>query len=330
MTTLQERYKKTALRGLWEPPAGCHTHAGKHLREDAVFPDVPPPEIGAVLSASTTVSRRSWRPGFLTRLLLGVIAGSALATLVWLYADSMEDDRDLIRVQIRLFGMFFGFVLAALVTVFLDREDTCTFVGTDGFVETRFKGSLMTPRRRVIRFDRVAGVRTRFEKRAMGAGTAYDYEWVGLDGGPLFLMHGTYRLAAFSGELQFASAAERAWGEWFSSRWETLLEKFGAIHFDSAPGEWIRIKRGSLEYQLRPDQPSKRLNRAELKEVSLQEGWFRFKRSDAGPVIGSFEIELNYGELLNARAFALALDRYLGFAFAPAVLDKGRVSLMPL
>jgi hypothetical protein len=120
----------------WQPPAGLRNHAGDPLGGNDDFFAAPPPEIGEILSAYTSLrrDRRPMAPG--TRLGLAVAVGAAGMVVGLLIALNFQDAFWQLFWPVLLAGL--GLLITLAATRF---RHTCTFVGRAGIASFRCRGS---------------------------------------------------------------------------------------------------------------------------------------------------------------------------------------------
>jgi len=297
----------------WEPPAGMLTHADVPIAPELDFFAPPPPEIGEVLNAFSSL-KRGRRP--LSAAAKGAILFlPGIVTLAALSYTKAVDDIWQVVIFIVLFVIGWFFTRFA---------HTCTYVGKDGVARIRCKRDRENiTQQEVFRFRDATELRTsqtRHYHNGAYTGTGYDFAWTDDQDRRVFRCNGTYR-----GEkkppkptdaFHFAEAAEVAWSIHLLDRAQEQLEQAGAIVFRLGGTDWVAVGPGFLELNLKGER--RRCESAEIGGFSINGGTFKLKRTDAqeGWFRSTGVFQFPYATMANARVFLLAIDRLLGHRFS--------------
>lgn len=305
-----------------EPPAvdvagEITDHRGEPRRPDRELFGMPPPEIGRVLSAESTLPPGKDALPLPVRLLIVLLAGAAVYGAVWYLTQGMRPtDRETLRLLLGGGGAVAAAVLAGYLSGFRHR---CTYVGTDGVAQFELRGGRdRQPSARVLRFADAAEVRasqTRQFVNGIYTGTEYDYRWTDASGRDLLRLKGTHRgkngPPKAGSAFHFASAAEVAWSIHYLDRAQEQLEREGSIAFRVDKRRVVRVGPGFMEFHF-GDEPV-RVTVEEIANVTLGDGLFSFVHKDARWYRSAGKYRFQYGQMANGKVFFLALDKLTGY-----------------
>ena len=298
---------------------GIPNHTGEPRAKPADFFAPPPPEIGQVLTAESSLAPgRRAMPLWLRLAIAGIIAAGLWGGTTWLLQGSREYG------QMAPVIAFFWAAIVAGVFLYLTRfSQTCTYVGKDGASRFRLRGSRSaTAKETTLLFAHAAELRAsqvRQHYNGVYVGTNYDYRWSDAAGRLLYRLNGTYRagrkkLPKQGSAYNFALAAEMAWSNHFLTRAQAHLESEGSIPFRIDAHKVVRVGPGFLEFHF-GDQPQ-RVTKEEIASVSLGNGQFSFKHKDARWFSRAGKYSFAYGRMANGRVFMLALDKLMGYRWS--------------
>ena len=293
----------------WVPPPTMLTHADVPVGTEMDFFAPPPPEIGEVLNAYSSL-KRGQRP--LSAAAKGAIMfGPGVVALAVLWYTHAVDDIWQVVIFVALF------VVGWFVTRF---SHTCTYVGKEGVARFRCKKDRENiTQQEVFLFRDAAELRTsqtRHYHNGGYTGTNYDFTWTDDEGRKVFRCQGTYhgekKPPKPTDPFHFAQAAEAAWSVHLLDRVQEQLDSAGAIVFRLGGSDWVAVGPGFLELNLKGER--RRCESAEIGGVSIHDGTFKVKRTDAreGWFRSTGVFQFPYGTMANARVFLLAVDRLLG------------------
>lgn len=276
----------------------------------------PPPDIGPLRSADSTL-RKGNRP---KPMVVRVLMGAAFAVVVVLLFSWMAMHFDPSEQQ----GMrILGYALAAVAfysQVHATRfKAVCTYVGELGAARSTIRGSLeAAPATEVLLFANAAELfakQTRHFVNGIYSGTTYDYRWVDSTGKLLYRDKGQYkekRKGVKSGDLwHFACAAERSWTERCFLLSQKQIAAEGSIPFRVDTNRSLRVGPSFVEFHF-DDQPV-RVARDDIASVSLKKRRFSFQHKDAKMFSRVGRYSFAYEKIANAQLFLFTLDRIFGW-----------------
>lgn len=303
----------------WRPEPDVTNHAGEPLGEGLHYFAPPPGEIGAVISAHSTLTagQRPWSlpMRFAIAAMPTVVAGAAVAWVQSHYFHLMDEPlRTLIAVGVGVFV----FAIIWWVTRF---RHTCSYVADLGIARFTAKGDLhRAPQAEILVFADASDLRTEQTRQyynGVYTGTTYAYTWTNSQGEKLLKISGTYQskkgMPKAKSPFHFAQAAEAAWNAHLANRLENELAQQGYVQFALNKNESVRVAPGYLEFV--NDKLSERLNVEDIKEFSFGSGVFHIQHKDAKRFGRKGKHSFDYGKLSNARMFLVALNTVLGLGF---------------
>ncbi|HEU5116136.1 MAG TPA: hypothetical protein VFT74_05605 [Isosphaeraceae bacterium] len=295
----------------WSPSPDVHNHDGGPLFEDRVFFAPPPPEIGEVVTASSTLPVGKKPMSTVNRFLLAGFAGSLVA--VGLNLAGLETALQVLA----------GLVVLPVVFWFTRFKHTLRYVGKNGVAILTAKSRPdRIDRTEVFLFSKASELRTGQTRQYVNgvySGTSYAFTWTDPAGKKAFKLSGTYR-----GEknppkpkdpFHFAESAEMAWSFHLLDQAEQELKQNGSIRFRLSGKDWVSVGPGFLEFARKGVE--ERWEREEIGGISIGDGVFKVKRTDAqeGWFSSKGVIQFTYASMSNAKLFLIALSRILGYTF---------------
>lgn len=299
-------------QGPWRHPDGVLDLMGQPLPADRFFFVPPPPEIGPVTSAWSTVREGSPpRPWWLkAALVLGIAIGAGYAAHLALGNQrGRQADQEL--------GAMAGIIAVALVGLFfaVRQRNRCTYVGAEGIARFRWGKR----RGEVLRFpdaDHLITSQTRHYTNGVYTGTSYHFAWFGPDGRRLMRVNGTYYdrkgKAKPNSDYNFALTSELAWSNHYVDRAVAQLNHRGFAQFNTnRKGHAIRVLPGAIEFIVKGE--TVRLTPAEIKKLELSSGHLVAHHKDAKWYSGNGKFSFPYGGIANARVMLLLLEKLVGY-----------------
>lgn len=302
----------------WAPPDGVLRHAGGPIEASSDFFVEPPPEIGELLSAETSlkVGAKPWKIGARVAI-AGLIAwGGYMAAQAVNFGNRPDDE----------FGIKVAIVIAALVGsllawYFTRFAHTCSFVGKQGIARIRCKGSrsrLSPPE--VFLFEDAAELRTsqtRHYHNGIYTGTAYAFTWTNEEGRKAFKLSGTYRgenkPPKAKDPFHFATMAEGAWSSYLFNQVIETLKSTGTVRFNLTGKHFVAIGPGLLDVFTTGSEPV-RLTADEIGGMQIDSGQVKIKRIDAqeGWFSSTGVYKFSYESMANSRLFLLLYNHLIG------------------
>lgn len=303
----------------WNPPDGLMTHADMPIAADMDFFISPPEEVGEVLSAFSTLSRKKEPMGATTRLIIGMVVAFVCWLGLWLII-SMSNPLD--GGMGHVVGGIVGLIGFAITYAFTGFKHTCTFVGKKGIARYTIKGSREAdPTEELLEFDQATDLftgQTRHYTNGVYSGTHYNFRWDGGDGRKLLNLNGTFHSEAGNPKptdpFHFAQSGEIAWSIYLLDQLQSELEKHESVEFKVNRSDAVRVGIGFMEFCFGGKE--QRVEGEDLKHISIAGGTFSFKTADAGGWFSSKgKFSFSYANMANARCFLLVLNNLLGVSF---------------
>lgn len=315
---------KTPYQTVWTPPAQIRDHNGVLLHPDTFFFASPPPEIGAVISASGAgiteeLNRWSRTPILQTLLEFVVIMCSswsgffAILFSLFIFAilslSAIGSGFIVGIIILNFFGIgsiwgsiwaWLGGGLAAVliawryITGFLPPRSECSFVGELGIAhywQTRkgIKG-------KVLRFSETTGLRkriTQIYRNGLYHRTSFEYSWNNqpfLSDQPTmkqrFSISGAAPDILVNDAYLFAQAAERVWTAIRLQRAQSELAQVGVARFSTVKDIDLEVGSGFINVVFRNREPG-RIEAQEL-ELTTGNGDLALRRKTDGLSSGRF------------------------------------------
>jgi hypothetical protein len=298
---------------------GIPGHNGEPRPKPADFFAPPPPELGQILSAESTLpAGKREIPLWLRLAIAGVIAAVVWGGVAWAMGI-LPQWRELAPTIAVLAALIVG----GLVLYFIRFSHTCTYVGRNGAARFRLRGSRSKAAKEyTLLFSQAAELRAsqvRQHYNGVYVGTNYDYRWTDPAGRLLYRLNGSYRARKKkrpkpTSGYNFALASELAWSSHYLARAQAQLEAEGSIPFRIDNRRVVRVGQGFLEFHF-GDQPE-RVTREDIASVSLGNGQFSFKHKDARWFSRAGKYSFGYGRMANGRVFLLALEKLMGYRWS--------------
>ena len=302
-------------------PQTLPDHSGQRRAHAQEFFAPPPPQIGTVSSAESTLNQGKRPMPLIVRLLLAAVAAALVLGAFYALASLIERRRD--REPVVMLGYIVAGI-ALIVTVWLTRfKAYCTYVGDRGVVRyTLTRSRDAAPAIELLKFeetDEVYASQTRQYVNGVYTGTSYDYRWTDKGGRQLLRLKGQHRgknAAPKPGNAwHFANAAEIAWSEHFLDRAQQQLQAEGSIAFRVDKRRVVRVGPGFLEFHFGNADGPTRVTADEIASVSLGEGQFSFKHKDARWYSRAGKYSFAYGSMANGKVFMFALEQLMGYSW---------------
>ena len=302
----------------WAPPEGTARHSGDPIEPGADFFVEPPPEIGELVSAETTLSAktRPWRT--VSRIVLAGLIGWGAALIldvILVHNNQVNAKENLVWEALLLLGF------APLTWYFTRFSHTCSFVGKLGIARYRCKGNrdrLAAPE--VFFFGDATELRTsqtRHYYNHIYTGTAYTFTWTDGEGSKWFKLKGTYRgensLPKAKDPFHFALMSEGAWSVFLFDQVVAELEANQSVRFSLGGKHFIAIGPGFLDVFVSGTEPE-RLTVDEIDGMQADAGVIKIKRIDAqeGWFSSKGVYKFNYEQMANSRLFLLLYTQLIG------------------
>lgn len=301
----------------WTPPAGVTAHDGTPLDADRDFFQPPPPEIGPVISAYSTLTvGKNPVPLFLRLLLVGACAVGCYALIWWVNQPGHRSDARFFVPIAAVVGFLIAVPIVLIVTGF---KHTLSYVGKNGFSKHTLKGRRgKKTKDEMLLFADAAELRsgeTRQYYNGVYTGTYYDYTWTNREGKRVYRAKASYRSQKGTPKTKdpyhIVSAGERAWTAHLLEGAEAELKEKGYLQFGLTKGDWVRVGPGYFEF-CRGGEVA-RCDAAEIKTLQLAGGYFNIQHANAKWFSREGKYGFDYKKLANAKLFLVAVDRLIGW-----------------
>lgn len=303
-------------------PQSVPAHSGRPLPEDLEFFHAPPPEIGELLTAHSTLKRHTHPWTTAGRIKLMAVVFVVLAALFWL-GIRIADKHYELSLVFTICAVLFAFMspFALLLTKF---QHLVTYVGRAGIARYTLQKSrdgFMFGE--VMPFADATDLRAqhvRHYRNGIYQNSSVGFNWSGPDSRKLFYIGGGYTESkgGISGadepNAHFGVAAELAWSETLLDRMADEFARQGYLHFNIGQDQWVRVGAGYLDLKFSPEVV--RLNADEVKTLSIEKGKFHIIHRDAGWWSRQGKFSFEYGKMANAKMFLLAVEKLAGLRFS--------------
>ena len=302
----------------WSPPEGVVRHAGGPVKAEWDFFAEPPPEIGELVSAETTMKAgaKPWR--LASRIALaGLIAWGGYMAAQVVNFGNRPDDEFRIKVAIVIVALV-GAIIAWYLTRF---SHTCSFVGKLGLARFKCKGSRDKVRApEVFLFQDAAELRTsqtRHYHNGIYTGTNYAFTWTNNEGKKAFKLSSTYRgenkPPKETDPFHYATMAEGAWSAFLFDQVVATLNAAGAVRFNLSGKYFVAIGPGFLDVYTGGTEVI-HLTAEEIGGMQIDSGQVKIKRIDAkeGWFSSTGVYKFGYENMANSRLFLLLYAHLVG------------------
>ena len=283
----------------------------------------PPPEIGQILSADSTL--KLGKTGLPIWLVWSLRFGPILAILAFVIYRQHVLFGSTSANPIPFIATFFaGIMLIVGIPIWMIFKFTaythqCTYVGKNGISMSTLKGRRTgSVKTQHLLFPNSAEVHTASTSHTVNgiySHTDYRYEWTNTQRASLFLIKGKFRSSKGTpkqGDLvYFARAADYAWSVYYLQYANQELQQTGAISFRVDSKRVVRVGQGFIEFHFGGEPV--RVTKPEIAKVTLGGGTFAFKHVDAKWYSGGGKFNFKFGKMANGKVFMMALDTLMEY-----------------
>ncbi|MCE9532826.1 MAG: hypothetical protein K8T89_17145 [Planctomycetes bacterium] len=304
---------------IWHAPPETVDHSGREVSHNILFFAEPPPEIGRLLSAASTLTTGTKYYSFLQRITFGTMIGLVVAALPWVLVFTISKSA-LVFISI---GAFCIVLFYALVLTLCDHS--CSFVGEQGIARYRCRG---TPknivRKRVLKFSDASELHvsvTRIFTYGAHTATQFKFRWSDQNGKSLMqitspenekpILDRTIqdRRMPDVSDYSFCIAAEAAWSRYLLKPVLNRLKRDRSVTFNLKNGTVIEVGEGWIDFIV--GNQSNRFTREELASAKLNDGEFEIKAKVA--IEGWFRstgiFRFSFKNIANASMFILLFEK---------------------
>ncbi len=309
-------------RSVWTPPAGVTAHDGAAIAEDVDFFAEPPPEIGPVASAYSTLkvgqgADRRWIRAAIVLVLAGL--GGYLGWSV----PSKEGP-----VVGLLFGGGFGAAIGLLIAFVGFKGHRCHFIGRDGIAVFKWRAAPIVPGpESMMLFRDALALRVELVDQyhnGIYSGTRYAFLWERQPPMAAFKFHGEHRKKngpyPTKEPFLFGLAAEQAWNAYQFPRLVAEIERGGAVRFDLKNGDYAVLTPVAIELRLKGQEGGVPFDEIEAVDVERGVVTIRLQGAKKGGFLSkeSGFIRFPYPELANGRIFLVVANHLLAARARPS------------
>jgi hypothetical protein len=299
--------------GGFEPLPTVTDHEGSPLDPDADFFQPPPADIGLVISAYTSLKKRTEAVALPARIALMTLA--LIPGIAFLCFMPKSKDLQASFGAIAAVVAICGIALVGRATRF---SHACSYVGTRGAVRYRMRGSRNGQRREEgIRFAQAAELRLMTlitSPNSIHQDTRYQFDWTAADGRLIYQLRG-YSYPANKAKrggdpFLFGKAAEAAWSDYLAPIIQTQIDQQGFLKSAMGPGQWVQA--GPQYIELADRNECARILLADIESFKLIKGTFWLIYRDPRCPDGKGTLHFKYSQLANARLFRQAVEKLMG------------------
>jgi len=305
----------------WLPPIEVKDHMGNALPADREFFAPPPPQIGPIISAWSTLRASAAASSGFVKLFIMLISAAAAAGVVYFLVN-----RDIIRLhgdELLLVAGVSAAVVALIVAVTFKWRHQCNYIGENGiaiFSTSAWRGGRSIDKSQVLAFNNAAALTThqvRHYHNGVYTGTNFNFSFFDPTGRRVLVISGSHHSKKGkpkpNSKFNLAVAAELAWSRHYLGRALQELEETGFATFAAKGNHFVRIGPGVIEFHFKGDPVQ--MQRTDIRDVKLASGTMTFYHHDAKWFSSRGKYSFEYGQLTNARVFLLMLDKLMGYRF---------------
>lgn len=295
----------------WQPSSNIKSHAGSPPNADADFFMPPPPTIGELISADTTLKTSSANP-MPAALRWTIVAIASIGSFMVI----------LLGLHSTLFALGAAGVNGWLAWLCTRFHHTCSYVGSKGLISYELIDSRSAmPKENLLLFADAHSLYTRTTRNyynGIYTGTTYTYTWR-KNSGNQHVITGSYRSEKTSPKesdrWHFANIAESVWSSHLLSTLDDEIEKNGYIEFPIVGAlQAVRVGTGFMEFVTKKD-GVQRVMVADMRDILLGSGTFQFKHQDSRWWSGKGKYSFEYANIPNARVFLICLNELAGISW---------------
>lgn len=302
---------KPSRAASWQPSLDIKSHSGSPLPVDADFFMPPPPTIGELISADTTLKTSTADP-------MPAVARWALTILVLALASLVV----LLIFHNAIGALMTGGILGFLTWNSTQFNHTCSYVGTKGLISYKLTDTRSAmPKENLLLFTDAHSLYTktiRHYTNGIYMSTEYTYTWK-KNSGNEYVITGGYQSEKSSPKdgdnWHFANISESVWSSYLLSTIDDDLSRNGYVEFPIIGSlQAVRVGQGFMEFVTKKD-GAQRVMVTDMRDISLGSGTFGFKHQDARWWSGKGKYSFEYANIPNARVFLICLSELAGISW---------------
>lgn len=295
----------------WLPSKDVLHHTGSAIRPNAVFFVAPPPEIGRVISADSTLTNppsSSFKKIALWISLIGLLTAVLVSVRTW---------------SLWPMPIVLVMTLAVLAVVAFCISYRCSFVGERGIAIAAVKQLRQSaPKEDVLLFEDATTLDSRQTSNYVNGrytGTNHKYQWT-RKGQSDFVIEGGHDKKGALGSGHPLSSAQAAENAWTQHLWPIACEDFRALgHVDfpmTIDIQMIRVEKDTLVFSLKNGK-THTASADDIVNLSLSSGFFQLQHKDATWWSGKGQCSFGINAIPNSKLFILCLQQFVGFGLTP-------------
>ncbi|WP_295614190.1 hypothetical protein [Chamaesiphon sp. GL140_3_metabinner_50] len=304
--------KPTSTRvSSWQPHSEIKSHSGSPLTVDADFFMPPPPTIGELISADTTLkTSTSNSMSTAARCTITLLVAVAVFILI------------LLLFHEAIAALITSGILSFLTWNSTQFNHTCSYVGTKGLISHKLLASRSAmPKESLLLFTDAHSLYAKTIRNYTNGfytSTTYTYTWK-KNSGNEYVITGGYQSEKNppkdGDNWHFANTSESVWSSYLLSTLDAQIDRDGFVEFSMGGAlQAVRVGPGFMEFVTRKD-GSQRVMVADMRDISLGSGTFQFKHQDARWWSGKGKYSFEYANIPNARVFLICLSELAGISW---------------
>jgi hypothetical protein len=299
-------------------PAGVPDHDGKMPTAPFDFFIPPPPEVGKLISARSSLKVGKKPMSGIGRLIVALLVGGVGFGFFYLIAIQEDDRSD--RQMFTIIGAVSGVIAFLIALVLAKFKATCSYVGDSGVATAIVRGNRGNPPKvELLVFNNAAELKASQVRQSVNGiytGTNYNYIWNDFDGRKIFQLKGSYNakkgaVPKSKSPYHLARMAEIAWSQVLLDRADLCLKEEGSIPFQIDSKRLVRVGPGFIEFHFGGE--AVRVTKDDIAKVTLGSGTFSFQHKDAKWFSRQGKFSFPYGQMANAKVFLITLDKLMGY-----------------
>lgn len=298
----------------WTPPPEVKDHLGGYIPPSWDFFAAPPPHIGAVTSAASSLTKEEEPMATGTRAMVALVSGLIAGGIIVGVGVPFEWEPIWIGI-----GGTIAFLLVGVIAWYWNAFDhTVHYVGAEGVAMISCSGDRdQIYDTQVFRFDQAAELRvdiTHHYKNGIYQHTNYSYNWTDAAGNYVHTISGShsyeYETPPANDLYNYATSAETAWSLYLFNQAVDQINRQGFYQFNLYGGEFVRIGQGFVELSMGGNQ--ERVRKEDMSQATMESGVLSIRRKDAvdGWFTSSGVFTFNYSDLANGRLFVVLFEHY--------------------
>jgi hypothetical protein len=295
-------------------------HLGNPLPADAYFFAPPPPEIGEVQSAYSTLKGADVQHIGQRRLIFTGISAAVTGAIVFsvlFFGMASKDPSGLVWVLLSA-------GLVGAIVYFSSARYNCSYVGSHGVARFFCGANPQQYRSEIFLFQTATELRTRcihHYTNGIYTNTEYAFIWTDAHRKQVYALNGTHNSGTKTPKAphpyNFGNAAEMAWTGFLLAAARTEFSVRGFIQFNLRGQDYVRV--GDQYVELFQRGKVEQCPTDNIASFTISEGMWTVRLKDAKSGflgIGSKGIfSFEYAGMANAQLFIIVLEKLAGLSF---------------